>query len=122
MLFFIVVGIKCDVRRTDVIPVSQQMFWLSPLQPIAEEYHNGQLLGYRVSFRGMHDMAPSVVWEDISSLSTTLFQLDAHRDYFITVAVNNSAGLSPAAMLSIATTNDCESIIALLVSSLFYHV
>ena len=87
-------------------------------QPIAEKDHNGPLLGYQVSFQAMQDRAPpTVVWENISSLSSTLFQLDARRDYFITVEVYNSAGISPAATLSVATSNDCEFVMVLLLVS-----
>ena len=79
-----------------------------------KEYRNGVILRYRVSFHRVHNLTSSVLWVNASSLSATLTGLDPGHGYIISVEACNSAGRSPAAIVSITNKEDCESVFVIL--------
>ncbi|KAI0231352.1 hypothetical protein LSAT2_018285, partial [Lamellibrachia satsuma] len=74
------------------------------LQSVMKEYRNGVILRYRVSFHRVHNLTSSVLWVNASLLSATLTGLDSGHGYIICVEACNSAGRSPAAVVSITDT------------------
>ena len=89
-----------EISFDQIFPDSIYLSW----QALHPAYHNGELLGYNVTFIVTDSAVTNTVFSETNS--TEIRPLNPFTDYAISVAAVTSAGIGPHSVMVIVTTDE----------------